>query len=87
MNVNLLHDEKPDMNSSFVYNDFFAIGACASKPCQNGGECVDDGQGGYQCKCTPNWEGKDCELPKCKFKYFSTRQEQLLRARGKNTEC
>ncbi len=62
----------PKFPKKFHRSSFFPSGACASKPCKNGGECVDDGKGGYHCKCTPNWEGKDCELPKCKFTdYFS----------------
>ena len=46
---------------------YFSPEACVSRPCQNDGECVDDDDGGYECKCTPNWEGKNCELPKCKL--------------------
>lgn len=32
---------------------------CRSNPCQNGGTCVDM-YNGYDCRCTPNWEGKTC---------------------------
>ncbi|CAB3983251.1 neural cell adhesion molecule 1-like [Paramuricea clavata] len=52
------------IENSLVKDMCEAISACASKPCQNGGQCVDDSNGGYQCKCSPNWEGKDCEFPK-----------------------
>ncbi|KAF0296268.1 Cubilin [Amphibalanus amphitrite] len=33
---------------------------CASNPCQHGGTCVDR-YGGYQCRCSPNWQGSNCE--------------------------
>ena len=31
---------------------------------------MNDGSGGYQCECTPNWEDKNCELLKCKLQEF-----------------
>ncbi|XP_051869414.1 coagulation factor VII-like [Pristis pectinata] len=38
---------------------------CASNPCQNGGTCQDQLKG-YQCWCTENFEGWNCEIEKTK---------------------
>ncbi|XP_028392610.1 von Willebrand factor A domain-containing protein 2-like [Dendronephthya gigantea] len=60
------------IEDSLVKNMCETISACASQPCKNGGECVDDGNNGYTCKCSLNWEGKNCELPKwCPAASFS----------------
>ena len=31
---------------------------------------MDEANGNYKCICAFNWEGKNCELPKCKFCYL-----------------
>jgi hypothetical protein len=35
---------------------------CADSPCANG-ECI-DGVNSYECRCTPGYEGKQCETSK-----------------------
>ncbi|XP_014667123.1 PREDICTED: uncharacterized protein LOC106808786 [Priapulus caudatus] len=35
------------------------INDCASRPCQNGGTCVDK-IGAYRCRCKPGYSGHDC---------------------------
>ncbi|XP_038617138.1 protein delta homolog 2 isoform X2 [Tachyglossus aculeatus] len=36
---------------------------CAERPpCQNGAQCVYQGDGGYRCLCPPGFHGHDCEL-------------------------
>ncbi|HTV18392.1 MAG TPA: hypothetical protein VMG12_06965 [Polyangiaceae bacterium] len=39
-----------------------ACGACRDNPCQNGGVCQEQGDGGYRCSCR-GFLGDDCELP------------------------
>lgn len=36
--------------------------ACAAQPCQNGGDCTLDGNGGYLCACAAGFAGANCEL-------------------------
>ena len=40
-----------------------AIDSCMSRPCQNGGTCIDQA-GYYTCVCTPSWTGTNCEVGK-----------------------
>ncbi|XP_072433894.1 protocadherin Fat 3-like isoform X4 [Chiloscyllium punctatum] len=35
---------------------------CAREPCQNGGTCVSQPSGGYQCSCLPQFTGNQCEI-------------------------
>lgn len=35
---------------------------CASTPCKNGGECVDDNISAFMCACTPGWSGSKCQV-------------------------
>lgn len=37
------------------------VDECASSPCQHRGTCI-DGVAGYQCLCSPEWQGKWCQL-------------------------
>lgn len=50
--------------------NFFII-ACDSAPCQNGGQCYNDGYNSilgyyttYRCECPPFWGGKSCDVSK-----------------------
>ena len=36
------------------------VNECASRPCQNGGQCV-DGVNGYTCTCVAGYAGINCE--------------------------
>ena len=36
------------------------INECASRPCQNGGTCV-DGVNSYTCNCDVGYTGENCE--------------------------
>ncbi|KAH3733521.1 uncharacterized protein LOC127850913 [Dreissena polymorpha] len=40
------------------------IPACESRPCQNGGTCVDTQTGSYKCKCQVGWKGPQCSKRK-----------------------
>lgn len=42
-----------------LLNVFFLGRDCQSRPCQNNGTCINNGQG-YQCKCLPGWTGHMC---------------------------
>ncbi|XP_048454119.1 protocadherin Fat 3a isoform X2 [Rhincodon typus] len=35
---------------------------CAGEPCQNGGNCISQPSGGYQCSCLPQFTGNQCEI-------------------------
>ncbi|XP_078681185.1 IgGFc-binding protein-like [Branchiostoma floridae x Branchiostoma belcheri] len=34
---------------------------CENRPCRNGGQCVDDNNGGYRCQCAGRWTGTNCD--------------------------
>ncbi|XP_035699745.1 IgGFc-binding protein-like isoform X2 [Branchiostoma floridae] len=34
---------------------------CENQPCRNGGQCVDDNNGGYRCQCAGRWTGTNCD--------------------------
>lgn len=34
---------------------------CASSPCAQGGTCIEL-EGGFECVCPPQWEGKTCRI-------------------------
>jgi alpha-tubulin suppressor-like RCC1 family protein len=38
------------------------VDACHPNPCQHGGSCTVDAQGGYVCQCPPSITGQDCEI-------------------------
>lgn len=35
-------------------------GACASSPCENGGTCTDESDGGFSCACAAGYSGPTC---------------------------
>ncbi|XP_072017178.1 uncharacterized protein [Amphiura filiformis] len=39
----------------------FEVDVCASDPCFNGAQCIDEG-GSYYCNCTSGWTGVKCDL-------------------------
>ena len=53
--------------------NFSDIDECASSPCQNGSQCVDD-INGYTCQCLPGWTGTSCETGKAEKKINSMSQ-------------
>ena len=46
-------------------------GPCATAPCQNGGKCVDIGNGTYRCQCPSSHRGTNCETGtnRCKLHF------------------
>ena len=38
-----------------------AEGPCDPNPCENGGQCTDNGDGSFTCTCPPGWAGTNCE--------------------------
>ena len=50
-------------NHCLTILSFLDIDECASKPCLNGGKCV-DGINSFTCKCAPGFMGKNCEKSK-----------------------
>ncbi|XP_068921073.1 protein HEG homolog 1 [Petaurus breviceps papuanus] len=53
-----LSSMKPTMTSASP-----TVNRCASNPCLHDGKCVVDSTArGYQCVCTPSWQGDDCSV-------------------------
>ena len=48
---------------TIISTSFLDIDECASKPCLNGGKCV-DGINSFTCKCAAGFMGKNCEKSK-----------------------
>ncbi|KAL9951279.1 hypothetical protein ACROYT_G043917 [Oculina patagonica] len=44
-----------------VYGTISGASACLENPCQNGGTCVDVGEGKYKCECPGVYGGDNCE--------------------------
>ena len=40
------------------------VNACDSKPCLNGGTCTSTDYINYQCSCSMDFSGKNCEIGK-----------------------
>ncbi|KAK3083543.1 hypothetical protein FSP39_025167 [Pinctada imbricata] len=51
-------DAISDNLMSFFCNDH---NACASNPCENGGECVNMQNGAYECRCRRGFSGRNCQ--------------------------
>ena len=45
-------------------NSFLDMNSCRSQPCQNGGQCHNQGTS-YNCQCAPGYYGNHCEHGKC----------------------
>ena len=40
---------------------FFSVTPCEGKPCRNSGECLENVNGSFTCKCQVNYDGLICE--------------------------
>ena len=40
------------------------IAPCKPNPCKRRGKCVDDGKGGFKCKCKKRFCGAICQISK-----------------------
>lgn len=50
-----------------VFTHISSGAPCLSSPCVNG-DCLDDGEGGYECDCYLGYTGDNCD--ECKFKQY-----------------
>ena len=48
-------------NILHLFIKFTGITACTSNPCQNGGNCVENGNA-YTCNCPVGYSGTRCEI-------------------------
>ena len=51
---------------AFGNTSFSGIDHCFDKPCKNNGSCVNS-KDGYQCTCSAEFTGADCEGKLCIF--------------------
>ncbi|KXJ17251.1 Uromodulin [Exaiptasia diaphana] len=76
----------------FIYQQQKDVDECASKPCQNGAECI-DGDNSYECKCKPGFKGKNCEtkyvvLPfECKNYKTLNARDRSMKVRASYLKC
>ncbi|XP_043925383.1 coagulation factor XII isoform X2 [Protopterus annectens] len=79
-----------DRQYSFCKDRQITTDFCASNPCQNGGTCQSNSKG-YECKCTPQYTGRDCQKEKCYeprlLKYFDLQETWLRPGIVKDEEC
>ena len=43
--------------------DYLDLVPCKHNPCQNGATCTDDDRGGYTCRCSSGYGGRNCTIP------------------------
>ncbi|KAL2804979.1 protein HEG-like protein 1 precursor [Daubentonia madagascariensis] len=49
--------------STTVLSSSASVNSCATNPCLHDGKCiVDPTSRGYQCVCSPSWQGDDCSV-------------------------
>lgn len=61
-NVNI----RPEPDSVCFPTD---LNECSSAPCAHGGTCVNL-EGGFECVCPPQWQGKTCQIGEQAFTLF-----------------
>ncbi|XP_065579031.1 neurogenic locus protein delta-like [Artemia franciscana] len=57
------------------------------KPCKNGGECANTGQGSYTCKCAEGYTGTDCEIIKDDCEHQPCLNGGLCKGSGTSVTC
>lgn len=48
----------------FFFLYFSVFNSCSSNPCRNGGHCLDNGDGTYNCSCNRPYTGENCQESK-----------------------
>ena len=63
--MNYLNFDMNEFNwflGGFFGNRCEITNACVNNPCKNGGACFTTGPGNYNCSCTSQFAGDNCEL-------------------------